>query len=238
MMKQDNQGFFKQTFSLDSRTGRFLSGGLECVPLFDPARRFSCVFVSTSARDAAKLNEHLMAAGIRIYLARDTRETEILLAITGAKILLIDIDRMIEPWLKVLQTLEESHPDLPKVVLTARNESAWSLNLPEFALDVVPKPVHLGDLLGALESAHSIEEEINDPERAKERIRRVLAKIRFASAEQPSKQPRPDDETTIVSASRSTWRSIRVRLSAMMGKVTYVWWNRGCHRTRKRHSHA
>jgi FixJ family two-component response regulator len=237
-MKHNNEGLFKQTFSLDSRTGRLRREDLSDVRLFDATRRFSCVFLSTSTNDAAKLNQHLSAAGIRVYLARDTREAEVLLAITSAKILLIDIDRTIEPWLELLQTLEESHPDVPKVVLTGRNESAWSLILPQFALDVIPKPVHLGDLLGALESAHSIEEEINDPERAKAKIRQVLATIRSASPEQTSRQLGPNTERTILSTPLRIWHSSRVRLSAMMGKVTHVWWSLVCHRTRKQHSHA
>jgi len=237
-MKHNNDGFFTQTFSLDSRTGRFPQEELGGVPLFDAKRRFSCVFLSTSTKDAGKLNHHLSAAGVRVYLARDTREAEVLLATTGAKILLIDIDRTIEPWLELLQTLEESHPDVPKVVLTAQNEIAWSLILPEFALDVVPKPVHLGDLLGALESAHSIEEEINNRDQAKERIRQVLATIRSAPPDQTSKQLRPDSERVIASSSLSSWRSTRARLSAMMGRVTHVWWKFACHRTRRQHSHV
>jgi CheY-like chemotaxis protein len=146
-MNQGYDGFFRQTFSLDSRTGRFQQEELGGVPLLNATRRFCCIYLSASAKDAAKLNHHLSAAGIRVYLAHDTREVEVLLAITTARILLIDIDRSIAPWLELLQTLEESHPDVPKIVLTARNESAWSLILPQFAIDVVPKPVHLGDLL-------------------------------------------------------------------------------------------
>jgi hypothetical protein len=37
---------------------------------------------------------------------------------------------------------------------------------------------------------------------------------------------------------RTIWRSIRVRLYAMMDKATHVWWKFGCNRTRKQHSHA
>jgi DNA-binding NarL/FixJ family response regulator len=237
-MNQENEGAFKQTFSLDNCTGRFLKEELERVPLFDAARRFSCVFLSTSAKDADRLNHHLSAAGIRAYHASDTREAAVLLAITSARILLIDIDRTFEPWLEILQRLDESHPDVPKVVLTARDESIWSLILSYFALDVVPKPAHLGDLLGALESAHSLELEINDPERARERERRVLAAIRSASQPQTSKHLRPEIGRTIDSPPRSIWRSIRERLSVMMDRVTHVWWKLGCHRTRKQHSHA
>jgi len=212
-MNQDKEGFCRQTISLDSRTARLQHEEFESVPLFDATRRFSCIFLSTSTKDAARLNRHLSAAGIRVYLAHDTREAETLLAITSARILLIDIDRTIEPWLEILQILGASYPGMPKVVLTARHESAWSLILPQFALDVVPKPVHLGDLLGALECTHSVEEEIDDPERAKERISRVLATIRSASQEQTSKQLRPDTERTTVSTPLRIWRSSRVRLS-------------------------
>ncbi len=241
-MGLNNEAFFNQTFSLDRRGGWFRQAELESLPLFDATRRFACIFLSTSTKDAARLNHHLSAAGIRLYLARDTREARVLLAITGAKILLIDIDCTMAPWLEILQSLEQSHPNVPKVVLTARNESVWSLILPRFALDVVPKPVHLGDLLGALESAHSvveeIEAEINDPEHAKKRMSRVLATIRSTSPVQPSKQLRPDIERTTVSTPSPIRRSIRVRLSAMMDQVTHVWWNLARHRTRKRHSHA
>ena len=237
-MNQDKEGFCRQTISLDSRTARLQHEEFESVPLFDATRRFSCIFLSTSTKDAARLNRHLSAAGIRVYLAHDTREAETLLAITSAMILLIDIDRTIEPWLEILQILGASYPGMPKVVLTARHESAWSLILPRLALDVVPKPVHLGDLLGALESAHSIEEEMNDPKRAEERIRQVLAKIHSASPEQTAKQFRPDIERTIVSTPHSLWRSTLARLSAMMVRVTHVWWKFACHRIRRQDSHA
>jgi DNA-binding NtrC family response regulator len=183
-------------------------------------------------------NHHLSAAGIRAYHAGDTREAEVLLAITSARILLIDIDRTFEPWLEILQKLDGSHPNVPKVVLTARDENIWFLVLSRFALDVVPKPAHLGDLLGAVEYAHMVEQELNDPERARERERRVLAAIRSASPPQTSKSLLPKIGKTIVSTPGSMWRSIRVRLSAMMDKVTHVWWKFGCHRARKQHSHA
>jgi FixJ family two-component response regulator len=237
-MRQDTEGPFKQTFSLDNRTGRFLKKELERVPLFDAARRFSCVFLSTSAKDAAKLNHHLLATGIRAYHAADTREAELLSAITGAKILLIDIDRTLEPWLEFLQRLDESQPNLPKVVLTARHESTWSLILSHFALDVVPKPAHLGDLLAALEHAHLVEQEINDPVRVRERELRVMAAIRSASQPQTLQLLRPRPEKPILSVPRSVWHSTRLRLSAMMDKVTHVWWRFGCCQTPKQRSHA
>ena len=66
----------------------------------------------------------------------------------------------------------------------------------------------------------------------------MLAAIRSASPPQTSKHFRPKIERIIVSTPGSFWRSIRVRLSAMMDKVTHVWWNFGCHRARKQHSHA
>jgi len=190
-MRQDNEWPFKQTFALDNRTGRFLKEGIERVPLFDAARRFSCVFLSTSAKDAARLNHHLLAAGIRAYHAADTREAEVLSAITGARILLVDIDHTFAPWLEFLQRLDESHPNLPKVVLTARHEGTWSLILSHFALDVVPKPAHLGDLLAALEHAHLVEQEINDPERVREREMRGDGgdPKRFATADPEAPPP-------------------------------------------------
>jgi DNA-binding NarL/FixJ family response regulator len=237
-MNQENEGALKQTFSLDNRTGRFLKKELERVPMFDTARRFSCVFLSTSAKDAVRLNHHLSAAGIRAYHAGDTREAEVLLAITTAKILLIDIDRTFEPWMGILQKLEESHSNVPKVVLTARDENIWFLILSRFALDVVPKPANLGDLLGAVEHAHMVEQEINDPERARERELRVLAAVRSAPQPQTSKHLPPKFGSSIVSTAHSIWLSIRGRLSAMMDKVTHVWWKSGCRRIRKQHSHA
>src|SRR5579859_7730567 len=98
--------------------------------------RFSCVFLSTSAKDAGLLNTYLSAAGIRCHHAGETEEAKVLLAITSAKILLIDIDRTSKPWLETLQTMDDAHPGVPKVVLTARDESTWSLILARFALDV------------------------------------------------------------------------------------------------------
>jgi hypothetical protein len=66
------------------------------------------------------LNHHLSAAGICAYYAGDTREAKVLLAVTSAKIMLIDIDRAFEPWLEILQEIHQSYPNAPKVVVTAR----------------------------------------------------------------------------------------------------------------------
>lgn len=237
-MKQYNEGPFRQTFSLDNESGRFWKDEPERAPLFDAARRFSCVFLSTSVKDAVRLNHHLSAAGIRAYHAGDTGEAEMLLAITSAKILLVDIDRTFGPWREILQKMDESYPNVPQVVLTARDENIRSPILSRFALDVVPKPARLGELLGALEYAHSVEREIHDPERAREREMRVLAAIRSASQPQPSPHLHSKMERTIVSVPRAAWPSIRVRLSAMMDRVAHVWRKCGCHRIRKQHSHA
>ena len=208
-------------FSRDNRTGHFLKEEPASLP--DAARRFSCVFLSTSVKDAAALNHQLSAAGIRAYHAGDTREAEVLLAITSAKIVLIDIDRSFEPWPEILQKLDESHPNVPKVVLTARSRDVWFLilSLSNFVLDVVPKPAHLGELIRALECARSVELELNDPERAREREKRVMAAIR-----------------STVHPPHSVWHSLRVRLSAIMVQVTHVWWKFDCHRIRRQHSHS
>ncbi len=237
-MKQDDEGPFRQTFSLDNSTGRFLKEEIDRLPLFDAARRFTCVFLSASRKDAVKLNHHLLPVGIRAYNAVDTGEAKVLLAITTAKILLIDLDRMFEPSLEILKKLDESYPNVPKVVLTSRDENSWSRSLSHFVFDVVPKPVHLGDLLGALECAHLLEQELNDPEGARARERRVLVAIRCASQPRTSKHLRPKIGRTIVSTPRSIWRSIRVCLSAMMDRVTHVWWKFDYHRTRKQHANA
>ena len=187
MMKQDNGGPLGKIFSSDNGTGRFLKDELEHVPLLDAARRFSCIFLSTSGKDADRLNQHLSPAGIRAYHAGDTREAEMLLAITSARILLVDIDRTIEPWPEILQKLDESHSNVPKVLLTARTKCISSLILSDFALDVVPKPAYLGDLLCALEWAHSVEQELNDPEIIRAIEMRVLVAIRSAAQQEASK---------------------------------------------------
>ena len=145
---------FKLICTRDHHTGRFLKVGPESVPKLAVARRFSCVFLSTSGQDAASLNQKLSMAGIRAYHASDAREAEILLAITAAKILLIDIDRTFEPWLELLEKLDEKHPHVPKIVLTALDPHLWQLILSRFALDVVPKPAHLGDLF-LVDARHS-----------------------------------------------------------------------------------
>jgi hypothetical protein len=51
-----------------------------------------------------------------------------LLAITSARILLIDIDRTFEPWTEILRELDDSHPNMPKVVLTGQDEALWFPN--------------------------------------------------------------------------------------------------------------
>jgi DNA-binding NarL/FixJ family response regulator len=231
-MKQYNKGAFKHTTPQNNRSGGFFKEEFERVPLFQAARRFSCVFLSASPKDAARLNHHLSAAGIRVYHAANTDEVEMLLAITSAKILLIDIDRLLEPWPEILQGLDESHPNYPQIVLTAHDENVWSPIFSHFALDVVPKPAHLGDLLGALEYAHLVEGEINDPERARERQMRVTEAIRAASQPQTSKHLQPN----IGRGRRSVRYSIQVRMSVMMDTVNHVWWKFGHYRTRKRHS--
>ncbi len=177
--------------------------------------RFSCVFLSTSAKDAGRLHHCLAAAGIRCYHASDTAEADVLMAMTRARILLIDIDRTSAPWLETLRNVEDAHPRVPKIVLTARGERTWSLILSRFALDVIPKPAHFGDLIGALEYAHSVAQEIHDPERARQRKMRIMEAIRSAT--------RP------------------VALSAMMmNKVTHVCWkfSRPRPRIRKQHFSA
>jgi|SRR5579862_1464183 len=169
--------------------------------------RFSCVFLSTSAQDSGRLHHFLSAAGIRCYHASDTAEADVLLAITGAKILLVDIDRTSAPWPETLRIVEDAHPGVPKIVLTGRDERTWSLILGRFALDVIPKPAHLGDLIGALEYANSAAQEIHDPERARQRKTRIMEAIRTVT--------RP------------------VELSAMMmNKVTHVCWKFGRRRPR------
>ena len=228
----------RQTFLFDNGTGRFLRVQLERVPIFDAARRFSCGFLSTSRKDAVSLNHHLSAAGIRAYHASDTREAKVLLAITSARILLVDIDRTFEPWLEILQTLDESHPGVPKVVLTARDKATRVRLRSRFALDVVPKPAHLGDLLGAVEYAHMIEQELNAPDIARDRERRILAAIRSALQPPRPKSLLPKLGRILISASGAVWCSIRAGLSAMMNKATHVWRRFGCHRARKQHSHA
>jgi DNA-binding NarL/FixJ family response regulator len=237
-MKQLTEGPFKQTFSLDNLTGRFLKEQPPPVPLFQVTRRFSCVFLSASAQEAAKLNTHLSAAGIRAYHAADTREVALLSALTRARILLIDIDCMFEPGLTVLERLDRRYPNLPKVVLTDRDEDLWSLILPGSAVDVVPKPVRLGGLLNALEHAHLVEQELNDPERVRIREMRVMAAIRTASQPGTLKHIHWDSERTTGHMPLSIRHSIRVRLSAMMGRVTHVWRRLGCQRAPKQHSHA
>jgi DNA-binding response OmpR family regulator len=233
-MKLENEGSFKLVFSRDNLTGRFLKADHEPV-LLAAARRFGCVFLTTSATDAATLNRHLSAAGIRAYHAGDTREAAILLAITRAKILLIDIDRTFDPWLETLQQFDEAYPEVPKIVLTARGPDTWSLILSRFALDIVPKPAHLGDLLGALECAHAIAQELNDPERMLQREVRVMSAIRSAAGGDTEMRKRESTYRARVPAAR---RSIQARLSAMMNKVTNVCWKFERHRTRKQHSHA
>ena len=188
----------------------------------EAVRRFSCIFLTASGEGAARLNRRLSQAGIRAYHAVDSREAEVLLKITRAKVLLIDIDRTFDPWLEMLQKLEDSHPRIPKVVLTGRGPDIRSLILSKFALDVIPKPASLGDLFGALECAQSLALEINDPERVREREARVMEAIRsFAQPKTPA-----------------AWRFIRRGVSAMMYRVTHGWWKFGGHRTRRQHAGA
>jgi hypothetical protein len=226
MMKQDGEGLFRQTFSLDNGTGWLPKDELERVPLFGAPRRFSCIFLSTSAKDAVRLNHYLSAAGIRAYHACDIREAEILLSITRAKVLLIDIDRTYEPWREILRKLDESRPNLPKVVLTARDHNIWPLLFFQFALDVVPKPAQLGDLLGALECAHQLDQELSDPARARERERRVLAAIRSTA---------PCGSASVPC---SAFHSLQAHWSALMDRVPHFWLKFGCYLTRKQHFHA
>ena len=191
--------------------------------MFEAARRFSCVFLTTSAESAARLNHQLSQAAIRAYHAADRREAEVLLAITKASVLLIDLDRTFEPWLEVLQKLEETHPKVPKVVLTGRGPDVQRFILSSFALDVISTPTNLGDLFGALECAHALALEINDPKRVREREARVMAAIRAV--------PRPQ-------VSHSGYRFIWGGRSAIMDWVTHVWWKFGGHRSRNQHAGA
>jgi hypothetical protein len=92
---------------------------------------------------------------------------------------------------------------VPKVVLTARGPDIWSLILSRFSVDVVPKPAHLGDLLGALELAYFLALEINEPERVRERTDRVLAAIRSAARPRVARHLHRRIGRTLASMARS-----------------------------------
>jgi ActR/RegA family two-component response regulator len=175
-MRWNDEGIVRQIFYFDE--DQLTGKPFKRIPLFPSKPRFACVFVSRSVVDAAKLNNITSANGIRTYHARDARQANVMVSISTAPVLLIDLDEMEEPWFDTLQDIEDSHPGVPVILLTGRSGLTRSFELSKYAFDFLLKPVNLGDLLISLEDAHWMERELNDPARVQRREEAVLAPVR------------------------------------------------------------
>jgi DNA-binding NarL/FixJ family response regulator len=145
-----------------------------------PFRRYSVVFFSTSVARAAKVASVLSVAGIRVHHASTSSEVRILLRITRAGVVLIDL-RMIGAGGEMLRELAADFPEACTVVLSPFGvESATQLYV-EGAWEVVVEPARFVDLFAALESAHELHQELTDPVRLQSSVDAIMKTVRRAA---------------------------------------------------------
>jgi len=141
-----------------------------------PFRRYAVVFFTTSDARATKLASVLSVAGIRVHHASTSSEVRILLKITRAGVVLIDL-RMIGARGEMLGELAAEFPDACSVVLSPFGiESAAQLYV-EGAWEVVVEPARFADLLAALESAHELHQELTDPVRLQSSVDAIMKAV-------------------------------------------------------------
>jgi DNA-binding NarL/FixJ family response regulator len=140
-------------------------------------RRYSVVFFSPSVARATKVASVLSVAGIRVHHASTSSEVRILLKITRAGVVLIDL-RMIGASEDMLRELAADFPEACTVVLSSFGvESAAQLYV-EGAWEVVVEPARFIDLFAALESAHELHQELTDPVRLQSSVDAIMKAVR------------------------------------------------------------
>jgi DNA-binding NtrC family response regulator len=141
------------------------------------SRRYSVVFLSTSGKRASKLASLLSFAGIRVHQASAASEMRILLQITSAAVVLIDLAN-IEPCEEILRGLAADFPEVCAIVLAPPGAEPSAEFYAEGVFEVVVEPVRFLDLLAALESAHDFHQELSDPGRMRSRVDAIIQAVR------------------------------------------------------------
>ena len=139
------------------------------------SRRYSVVFLSTSGKRATKLASLLSFAGIRVHQAPTAAEMRMLLQITSAAVVLVDLAN-IKSCGEILRGLAADFPDVGAVVLCPPGAEGAKFYV-DGAFEVVVEPARFLDLLAALESAREFHQELADPARMHSRIDAVMQAV-------------------------------------------------------------
>ena len=142
-----------------------------------PIRRYSVVLFSTSIGTATKLASVLSVAGIRVHHGSTLAEVKILLRITSAGVVLIDL-RTIGPGGEILRELAADFPDVGTVVLSPGDDQFAAQMYAAGARETVFEPARFADLLAAVESAHEFHQELTDSVRLQARIDAIMRAVR------------------------------------------------------------
>ena len=136
--------------------------------------RYSVVFFSTSVGRATKLANVLSVAGIRVHHASSAAEVKILLKLTSAGVVLLDL-HTIGLCGEVLSELAGDFPEACTVALSPFDSETSAQLYLEGAWEVVVEPARLLDLLAALESAHELHQQLVDPVRLHSRVNAIMS---------------------------------------------------------------
>ena len=136
--------------------------------------RYSVVFFSTSVGRATKLANVLSVGGIRVHHASSAAEVKILLKLTSAGVVLLDL-HTIGLWSEILSELTVDFPEVCTVVLSPFNSETSAQLYLEGAWEVVVEPARLLDLLAALESAHELHQQLVDPVLLYSRVSAIMS---------------------------------------------------------------
>lgn len=136
-------------------------------------RRYCVVFFSRSVGRATKLASLLSLAGIRVHHAATSAEVRILLKITSAGVVLLDL-HTIGSCREMLRELAGDFPETCTVVLSPFHAETSAQLYAEGAWEVVVEPARLLDLLAALESAHELNQDLMDPVRLQSRVDAIM----------------------------------------------------------------
>lgn len=135
--------------------------------------RYSVVFFSTSVGRAAKLANVLSVAGIRVHHASSAAEVKILLKLTSAGVVLLDL-HTVGLCGEMLSELAVDFPDVCTVVLSPFDAETSAQLYVDGAWEVVVEPARLLDLLAALESAQELHQQLVDPVQLHSRVNAIM----------------------------------------------------------------
>jgi DNA-binding NtrC family response regulator len=125
----------------------------------DPQTRipgFSCVYLTSSVREAERASSLLESAKIRIYRAAKLGDAEARLRLTRSRVLLADTSFRGGNWTEALQIAMQRRPTTALVVAARlADENLWISVIERGAYDLVVKPFQADELRRILENAHS-----------------------------------------------------------------------------------